>query len=352
MSHFLSDYDFEFDESRIALRPLTPRSSAKLLVFDGEIQDHFVRDYPDILRANDLLVFNNTKVLAARLDGERHRNSAQGPVRAQISVTLLAPADENGLWQAMLKPLKKVEIGEEIAFAPNFNCLLERKEEGMAFLRFPTDGFSEKLASYGRMPLPPYIEGKRRSDAQDDLDYQPLLAQNEGAVASPTASLHFDAEIMQSFENKGIKREEVTLHVGAGTFLPVKVDDVRQHKMHAERGHIDEAVAARIWAHKQSGGRVIAVGTTALRLLESAARDGALKPFEGATDIFIKPGFEFKVVDGLITNFHLPKSTLLMLVAGFVGFDNMHKIYRHALESNYRFFSYGDSSILLPNGRK
>ncbi len=346
MSDKLSDYDFDFDESRIALRPILPRGDAALLYFDGEVKDLNVRDYADILTENDMLIFNDTKVLPARLDGQRFRNSAQGRVSAQISVTLLAPLGENGMWQCMIKPMRKVELGEVVHFGDGFEAVLKDKQDGMVHLQFEVEGFSEKLAEFGRMPLPPYIEGKRRADAQDLDDYQPYLARIEGAVAAPTASLHFDEVLMGVLAAKGVKHETITLHVGAGTFLPVKVDDVTAHKMHSERGEILSEVAERINAHRANGGRVIAVGTTSARLLESAAKHGSLSAYNGSTDIFIRPGYAFQIVDGLITNFHLPKSTLLMLVAAFVGFDEMHQIYQHALTKNYRFFSYGDSSFL------
>ena len=346
MSDKLSDYDFEFDESRIALRPVSPRGDAGLLYFDGQIKDLNVFDYADILTKDDMLIFNDTKVLPARLDGQRFRNSTQGRVSSQISVTLLAPLGENGIWQCMIKPMRKVEIGEVIYFGDGFQAVLIDKQDGMVHLQFDVEGFSEKLAEFGRMPLPPYIEGKRKADAQDLDDYQPYLARIEGAVAAPTASLHFDETLMEALAAKGVQHETITLHVGAGTFLPVKVDDVTDHKMHSERGEILADVAKRINAHRANGGRVIAVGTTSARLLESAAKNGKLQSYNGATDIFMRPSFEFQIVDGLITNFHLPKSTLLMLVAAFIGFDQMHKIYKHALANDYRFFSYGDSSFL------
>lgn len=346
MSDKLSDYDFEFEESKIALRPISPRGEAKLLYFDHEIKDLKVKNYVDLLSANDLLIFNDTKVISARLDGLRRRQSMQGEVAAKISVTLLEPSNRSGLWNAMIKPLRKIEIGETIEFSPDFFAIMVGKSDGLAQLQFEIEAFSEKLRKYGRMPLPPYIESKRPADVQDLQDYQPILAQFEGAVAAPTASLHFDNEILNALKNKGVKHETITLHVGAGTFLPVQTDDVTAHKMHFETGFIHPQTAQKINQHKANGGRIIAVGTTALRLLETASTSGKLEAYDGATDIFIRPGFEFKLVDGLITNFHLPKSTLLMLVAAFVGFDEMHDIYDHALKSDYRFFSYGDSSLL------
>ncbi len=343
--YHLDDYDFEFRDERIALRPISPRGDAKLLYYDGNIEDAHVRDYPKYLDKRDMLIFNDTKVLAARIDGVRRRESAQGSVEAKISVTLLDPHTQAGHWKAMIRPLKKVDIGEEIAFSTDFVATLVAKEDGLAVLRFGED-LGEKLSIYGRMPLPPYIESKRPADLQDHADYQPLLAKYEGAVAAPTASLHFDQALMDDLLAAEITHETITLHVGAGTFLPVKVDDLDNHKMHAERGEIAAETAERINAHKAQGGRVIAVGTTALRLLETASRNGKVEAYSGSTDIFIRPGFEFQLVDGLITNFHLPKSTLLMLVAGFIGFEEMHRLYAHALAQGYRFFSYGDSSFL------
>ncbi len=348
MTDRLSDYDFVFDEERIALRPVVPRSAAKLLYYKGnEIHDRLVGDYKEILDENDLLVFNDTKVLSARLDGFRRRNTAQGESRAKTSVTLLEPINENGEWRALIRPLKKVDVNEWIDFADDFSAQLITKEGNTAVLAFETQEFSSKLSQYGRMPLPPYIENKRKSDRRDFHDYQPLQARVEGAVASPTASLHFDETLRNALRSRGVNSEMITLHVGAGTFLPVKSENVKSHKMHAERGAITSEVARRINAHRAKGGRVIAVGTTSLRLLESAAIDGKLNTFVGDTDIFIRPGFQFQIVDGLITNFHLPKSTLLMLVAAFVGFEEMHRIYQHACDNEYRFFSYGDSSLLL-----
>lgn len=347
----LSDYDFSLNDEQIALRPISPRSDGKLLYYHaGEISDYHVGDYAALLDENDLLIFNDTKVLPARLDGRRLRQGAEGLSAAKISVTLLAPRSENE-WSAMIKPMKKIREGEIIEFSEDFQAKYCGREGNLAILSFEGENWAKGLQSHGRMPLPPYIEGKRPADAQDFRDYQPYLARNPGAVASPTASLHFDEALMNRLAQKHIHHETVTLHVGAGTFLPVQADEISAHKMHAEYGEISKKTVQNILNHKAKGGRVIAVGTTVLRLLEAASIDGTLKPFYGETDIFIRPGFEFQTVDGLITNFHLPRSTLLMLVAAFTGYEEMRKIYDHAIANNYRFFSYGDSSFCRKNNK-
>ncbi|KIC44745.1 S-adenosylmethionine tRNA ribosyltransferase [Ruegeria sp. ANG-S4] len=346
----LSDFDFDLPEDLIATRPAQPRSSARLLVANrGVLQDRQVLDLPDILRPGDRLVLNDTKVIPARLNGRRHRNSAQGPVSAAIEATLLDP-QADGAWSALIKPLKKVKPGEEIVFSDTLSARLERIEDGQAFLRFNLSGddFDQALDRAGSMPLPPYIAAKRPADAQDKTDYQTVWARNSGAVAAPTASLHFDEPLLQALSVRGVEFSHVTLHVGAGTFLPIKVEDVTTHKMHAEWGQVSEQAAAEIRATKAAGGRVIPVGTTALRLIESAARDGVIEAWEGETDIFIYPGFDFNVTDALMTNFHLPKSTLLMLVSALIGQDRIKSVYDHAIARKYRFFSYGDSSLLIP----
>ena len=313
------------------------------------ITDAIVRDLGDYLRPGDRLVLNDTKVIPARLSGTRKRSSDQGETEARIEVTLLEPRAE-GTWAALLKPLKKIREGEVIRFTPRLSARLEAKEEGQGILSFEADGdFDAALAEAGQMPLPPYIAALRAPDAQDKQDYQTVWARNTGAVAAPTASLHFDDELLVRLKEKGVELTYVTLHVGAGTFLPVKVEDVEKHRMHAEWGHVSEAAAAEIAATKAAGGRVIPVGTTALRLIESAARDsGAIAPWRGETDIFIYPGFTFAVADALMTNFHLPKSTLMMLVSAMMGTDRVRAIYDHAIARNYRFFSYGDASLLIP----
>ncbi|PRY94110.1 tRNA preQ1(34) S-adenosylmethionine ribosyltransferase-isomerase QueA [Donghicola tyrosinivorans] len=347
----LSDFDFHLPETLIATRPAKPRSSARLLVSrPSGISDLRVTDLVDQLQAGDRLVLNDTKVIPARLFGLRWRDSAQGRVSAKIEVTLLEPRP-NGQWAALIKPLRKVNEGEWIVFSDALSAQLVAREEGQAVLEFNLSGddFDAALAEAGAMPLPPYIAAKRQADAQDKEDYQTVWARNSGAVAAPTASLHFDDALLSALRAKGVQFTHVTLHVGAGTFLPVKVEDVTTHKMHAEWGHVSEEAAAEIAATKAAGGRVIPVGTTALRLIETAARDtGAIAPWQGETDIFIYPGFEFKVADALMTNFHLPKSTLMMLVAALVGHDRILDVYEHAISQEYRFFSYGDASLLFP----
>ena len=347
----LSDFDFDLPDELIATRPANPRSSARLLVAEGDtITDAVVRDLTQWLRLGDRLVLNDTKVIPARLSGARTRESAQGVTQAQIEITLLEPRP-GGLWAALVKPLKKLREGETVVFSDALSATLEAREEGQGLMRFNLEGedFDAALAEAGAMPLPPYIAAKRAADAQDKTDYQTVWAERTGAVAAPTASLHFDAGLLAALEAHGVAFTKVTLHVGAGTFLPVKVDDVTTHKMHGEWGEVSESAAAEIAATKAAGGRVIPVGTTALRLLETAARDsGAIAPWQGVTDIFIYPGFEFRVTDALMTNFHLPKSTLMMLVSALMGRERMMGIYEHAISERYRFFSYGDSSLLIP----
>ena len=346
----LSDFDFDLPDTLIATRPAVPRSSARLLVAEGDsIHDARVSDLVDWLRPGDRLVLNDTKVIPARLSGQRHRDSAQGPVSAKIEVTLLEP-QADGAWAALLKPLKKIKVGETIVFSEDLSAELVEVVDGQGRLQFNLSGddFDAALNAAGAMPLPPYIAAKRAADEQDKTDYQTVWAKNSGAVAAPTASLHFDEPLLKALADKGVEFTHVTLHVGAGTFLPVKVDDVTTHKMHAEWGRVSDQAAAEIAATKAAGGRVIPVGTTALRLIESAGRGGAIAPWEGETDIFIYPGFTFHVADALMTNFHLPKSTLLMLVSALLGQEEIRKVYDHAVREGYRFFSYGDASLLLP----
>ncbi|WP_373027927.1 tRNA preQ1(34) S-adenosylmethionine ribosyltransferase-isomerase QueA [Sulfitobacter sp.] len=350
----LSDFDFDLPDALIATRPAVPRTSARLLVAEGPVlHDKTVSDLPDWLRAGDRLVLNDTRVIPARLNGLRHRDSAQGPVQARIEVTLLEPRAE-GTWAALIKPLKKLKIGEEVVFSDDLRATLEAIEDGQGHLRFNCagDDFDAALNAAGAMPLPPYIAAKRPADAQDMTDYQTVFARNKGAVAAPTASLHFDDALLAQLAAMGVEFTHVTLHVGAGTFLPVKVDDISDHKMHSEWGQVSAQAASEIAATKAAGGRIIPVGTTALRLIETAGRSGAIQPWEGDTDIFITPGFTFNVADALMTNFHLPKSTLMMLVAALMGQDAIKNIYSHAIDSNYRFFSYGDASLLLPEAQK
>jgi len=348
----LSDFDFDLPERLIATRPARPRTSARLLVANGgQIVDSVVRDLGQFLRPGDRLVLNDTAVIPARLSGVRRREGAQGQTEARIEVTLLEPGPE-GTWSAMVKPLKKLAEGEVVHFGAELQATCEAKREGQAILRFNLEGedFDAALDAAGAMPLPPYIAARRAADAQDREDYQTVWARHPGAVAAPTASLHFDDALLAGLRDMGVGFSHVTLHVGAGTFLPVKVEDVTTHKMHAEWGRVSEAAARQIAETKANGGRVIPVGTTALRLIESAARDtGEIAAWEGDTDIFIYPGFDFRVTDALMTNFHLPKSTLMMLVSALMGQDRVWQIYDHAVREEYRFFSYGDASLLIPD---
>ena len=346
----LTDFDFTLPEDLIATRPAVPRSAARLLVSRPEsISDATVGDFPDWLRPGDRLVLNDTRVIPARLSGVRHRSGAAGETEARIEATLLEPRAD-GTWAALIKPLKKLRVGETVIFSADLSGELTGTEDGQGLLRFNLAGedFDAALAQAGEMPLPPYIAARRPADAQDKSDYQTVWARVPGAVAAPTASLHFDEALLARLRAMGVTFTHVTLHVGAGTFLPVKVDDVESHRMHAEWGEVTPEAAAEIAATRAAGGRVIPVGTTALRLIESAARGGEIAPWRGKTDIFIYPGFRFHVTDALVTNFHLPKSTLLMLVAALVGMERMRAIYAHAVESRYRFFSYGDASLLMP----
>ena len=347
----LSDFDFDLPDRLIATRPVRPRSASKLLVATPDtLTDAHSIDLPNFLRPGDRLVLNDTKVIPARLSGLRRRSGEAGTTEARIEATLLAPRAD-GTWSALLKPLKKVRDGESIVFSDDLSATVEGRSEGTGHLRFNLTGddFDAALAEAGAMPLPPYIEGRRAADEQDREDYQTIWARESGAVAAPTASLHFDDALMAALDAGGIDRTYVTLHVGAGTFLPVKTDDISQHKMHSERGQITEQAAAEINATRAAGGRIIPVGTTALRLIETAAAEpGGLAGWSGATDIFITPGFQFRAADALMTNFHLPKSTLMMLVSAFMGTERIRDIYDHAIANDYRFFSYGDSSLLLP----
>jgi S-adenosylmethionine:tRNA ribosyltransferase-isomerase len=346
----LDDFDFDLPEELIAVRPAVPRSASRLLVAEGGgIQDAVAEDLGDFLRPGDLLVLNDTKVIPARLTGARTRDGNT----AKIEVTLLSPS-ASGAWQALLKPLRKVRDGEMIAFSDGLQAEVIGRADGQATLRFNLEGaaFDAALQAAGQMPLPPYIAAKRAADARDATDYQTVFAKNSGAVAAPTASLHFDDVLLERLAAKGVEFAHVTLHVGAGTFLPVKVDDVTSHKMHAEWGQISAETAQMINAAKSSGRRVIPVGTTALRLIESAAvAAGEIAPWTGETDIFIYPGYEFKLANALMTNFHLPKSTLMMLVSALIGQERVREIYAHAIENGYRFFSYGDASLLVPEPR-
>ncbi len=342
----LSDFDFHLPEGRIATRPASPRSSARLLVAQGDaIADGVVTDLTEWLRPGDRLVLNDTRVIPARLSGTRRRGESE----ARIEATLLEP-QADGTWAALLKPLKRVKDGEEIRFSDALSAVVEGREDGQARLRFNLAGedFDAALEAAGAMPLPPYIAALRAADDKDREDYQTVWAKNSGAVAAPTASLHFDEALLGALEARGVQFTHVTLHVGAGTFLPVKVDDVTQHRMHGEWGEVSARAAQEIAATKAAGGRVIPVGTTALRLIETAAGGGEIAPFSGVTEIFIFPGYRFRVTDALMTNFHLPKSTLLMLVSALMGQERIRRIYDHAVAEGYRFFSYGDASLLIP----
>jgi S-adenosylmethionine:tRNA ribosyltransferase-isomerase len=337
-------FDFDLPQERIALRPARPRDAAKLLVVhgDGQFQDKTVRDLPGQLRRGDVLVFNDTRVIPAQLEGRRGE--------ARIGATLHKRIDLRR-WQAFIRNAKRLREGDAIRFPADVTATAEmRHPDGSWTLAFAGDEPVEVLLERaGQMPLPPYIAGKRATDAQDRRDYQTMFAAQDGAVAAPTAALHYTPALMAALAENGIAHETLTLHVGAGTFLPVKAEDTDDHAMHAEWGRIDEATASRLNAARAAGARVIAVGTTSLRLLESATgENGVIKPFAGDTAIFITPGYRFRAIDGLMTNFHLPKSTLFMLVSALMGRERMQAAYAHAIAHEYRFYSYGDSSLLLP----
>ena len=346
----LSEFDFALPERLIATRPARPRSSARLLLAEGgRMTDRIVNELPQILRPTDRLILNDTKVIPARLTGLRRRVGEAGQTEAKIEVTLLEP-QADGTWTALIKPLKKVRDAEVIAFSDDLSATMTGRADGQGFLQFNLSGedFAAALNAVGAMPLPPYIAARRAADEADKDDYQTYWAKHQGAVAAPTASLHFDGPLLDALARTGVQFSHVTLHVGAGTFLPVKVDDVTQHKMHAEWGQVTAKAAEEMNATRAAGGRIIPVGTTALRLIESAAQGGQMQPWEGPTDIFITPGFQFQMTDGLMTNFHLPKSTLMMLVSALMGVQPIRVSYAHAIVSDYRFFSYGDSSLLIP----
>lgn len=346
----LSDFDFDLPEALIATRPARPRSAARLLLAEGDsIADRHVFDLPGILRPGDLLVLNDTRVIPARLTGTRTRATPQGDATARIEVTLLGPAP-GGLWQALAKPMRKLRPGEAIRFGDRLSAEVVAIGETLS-LRFDAEGadLDAALEAVGAMPLPPYIAAQRPPDEADRTDYQTVWAERPGAVAAPTASLHFDSPLLAALEARGVRFARVTLHVGAGTFLPVKVDDIRDHRMHAEWGEVTPQAAAAITAAHAEGRRVIPVGTTALRLIESAApAPGRVEPFRGTTEIFITPGYGFRATSALMTNFHLPRSTLLMLVSALMGEARIRHIYDHAVTQRYRFFSYGDASLLIP----
>ena len=345
----LSDFDFALPDHLIATRPAVPRSSARMLVVDGAGRhDASVTDLPTWLNPGDRLILNDTRVIPARLVGERVRQTADGSGRARVEVNLTEPLPD-GCWAGLARPMRKMRDGDALIFG-DLRAHVVSKDAERIVLRFDAtgDALDAALERAGTMPLPPYIAAKRAPDAKDRDDYQTVWAEKKGAVAAPTASLHFDDDLLTALSERGVQTTKVTLHVGAGTFLPVKVDDVSDHKMHAEWGEVTDQAAQDIAETRAKGGRIIPVGTTALRVIETAARGGTIAPFRGETDIFITPGFRFRVADGLMTNFHLPKSTLMMLVAALMGRDRMMAAYDHAVASEYRFFSYGDASLLLP----
>jgi S-adenosylmethionine:tRNA ribosyltransferase-isomerase len=352
----LSDFDFHLPEDRIALRPASPRDSARLLHVppSGPFEDLIVRDLPRLLRAGDRLVFNDTRVIPARLKGRRIRGDSVVIVEATLH-RRLAPHR----WTAFMRPGKRLAVGDRISFGEGTDraCLLtaldatvkEKGEGGEVTLSFDLSGpdLDAAIAERGAMPLPPYIAAKRGEDEQDRRDYQTIYAQEEGSVAAPTAGLHFTEPLLAALSEAGVGLSFVTLHVGAGTFLPVKTEDLAEHRMHAESGEVDDRAAEEINQARAAGGRIVCVGTTSLRLLESAADEtGKLAPFSGETAIFITPGYRFRIADGLLTNFHLPKSTLFMLVSAFAGLERMRSAYGHAVAQGYRFYSYGDAGLL------
>ncbi|WP_417683864.1 tRNA preQ1(34) S-adenosylmethionine ribosyltransferase-isomerase QueA [Roseibium sp.] len=352
-------FDFELPNERIALRPARPRDAAKMLVVnpasDPELTDVGVRQLAEFLEPRDALVFNDTKVIPAQLEGTRTRGDAV----ARIGATLHLRAGEDRWW-AFVRPAKKLVIGDRVRFGiQNDTCMsavldatvADKGDAGEVLLVFDVAGpaLDQAIMDVGHIPLPPYISAQRGEDEQDKSDYQTIFADREGAVAAPTAGLHFTPELLQSLTDRGIEQHRVTLHVGAGTFLPVKADDTAEHKMHAEWGEISEETVAALRAVKARGNRVVSVGTTSLRILESASQGPeGLAPFRGETSIFITPGYRFRTIDALMTNFHLPRSTLFMLVSAFSGLETMKRAYAHAIASEYRFYSYGDASLLFP----
>ena len=352
----LADFDFHLPEDRIALRPAQPRDSARLLLVEpgAPLRDLHVHDLPDLLRPGDVLVMNDTRVIPARLKGVRMR----GESRVAVEATLHRQVSGH-VWTAFMRPGKRLAVGDRVSFGGSSDraCLLgaldatvkEKGEGGEVTLAFDLSGpdLMAAIAGRGVMPLPPYIAAKRPEDARDRTDYQTVYAAEDGSVAAPTAGLHFTPELLDRLADMGVGLERVTLHVGAGTFLPVKVEAIAEHRMHPEWGEVDAATAKRLNAVRGDGGRIVCVGTTSLRLVESAAaEDGTIHPFAGETAIFITPGYRFRAADGLMTNFHLPKSTLFMLVAAFAGLPAMRAAYQHAIAAGYRFYSYGDASLL------
>ena len=354
-------FDFDLPQDRIALRPASPRDSARLLVVRPgaapETEDRVVRDLPDLLRPGDQLVVNDTKVIPAALHGRRIGRATE----PKIEATLIKRLD-GARWQALVKPARKLAVGDvvrfgeegRVCFLGQLDATVEHKgERGEVTLSFAFHGpvLDQAIEERGDMPLPPYIAARRAPDEQDRADYQTLFARHEGAVAAPTAGLHFTDALRARLAERSVGLNTVTLHVGAGTFLPVTAEDTTRHKMHAEWGSLDAATADTLNAARRNGGRIIAVGSTSLRVLESAAgEDGAIRPFDGETDIFITPGYRFRAIDMMLTNFHLPRSTLFMLVAAFSGLDTMKRAYAHAIDNGYRFYSYGDACLLFRGG--
>ena len=339
-------FDFDLPPALIADRPAVPRDSARLLEVAANLRDHIVRDLPVLLRPGDLLVFNDTRVIPARLFGRR------GAAGVEVTLHKCVAADR---WRAFARPARKLKQGDVIAFDGGLSTTVAEKGEGgeveLAFDRGGAE-LMAALAAVGRMPLPPYIKRPGGADERDRADYQTIFAARDGAVAAPTAGLHFTPSLLSGLEARGVARVAVTLHVGAGTFLPVKAEDTKDHVMHAELGVIDAAAAAAVAQTRAAGGRIVAVGTTSLRLLETAADEsGRIRPFSDDTNLFITPGYRFKAVDLLLTNFHLPRSTLFMLVAAFAGLDRMKAAYEHAKAAGYRFYSYGDCCLLHPAAR-
>jgi S-adenosylmethionine:tRNA ribosyltransferase-isomerase len=346
-----ADFDFDLPEDRIALRPADPRDSARLLVVrDGTLEDRIVRDLPDFLRPGDALVFNDTRVIPARMTGSRHRIGPEGETLSVAVEATLHHRDAPDVWSAFMKPGKRIKPGDRIVFEHLEAAVVSKGDDGLITLRFDRAGpaLDDAIRAVGVMPLPPYIAAKRAEDDRDRTDYQTVYAEHDGSVAAPTAGLHFTPVLLDAIRAKGVSTHAVTLHVGAGTFLPVKVDDLAEHRMHSEWGTVSAETAEALNRVHAAGGRIVCVGTTSLRLLESATgEDGVIDPFHGDTAIFITPGYRFRAVDVLMTNFHLPKSTLFMLVSAFAGTDTMKAAYGHAIECGYRFYSYGDGSLLF-----
>jgi S-adenosylmethionine:tRNA ribosyltransferase-isomerase len=346
-----ADFDFDLPDSHIALRPAEPRDSARLLVVkDGTLEDRIVRDLPDFLRPGDALVFNDTRVIPARLSGVRERTGAEGEILTVAVEATLHHRDAPDVWSAFMKPGKRLKAGDRVTFESLTATVTAKSDDGLVTLKFDLAGpaLDDAIRAVGVMPLPPYIAAKRPEDERDLSDYQTMFAQLDGSVAAPTAGLHFTPTLMEALKARGVSTHALTLHVGAGTFLPVKADDTADHKMHSEWGVVSADTAAALNAVRAAGGRIVCVGTTSLRLLESATTPaGEIQSFQGDTAIFITPGYRFRAVDVLMTNFHLPKSTLFMLVSAFAGLETMKAAYAHAVADGYRFYSYGDGSLLF-----